>query len=74
MYIINHFLDQDFLGIDIPDGSAAAITNAATGDGSIGTQSDLCVVVYGRYANEVLVDWFDEGDVFAAQNTMNGLS
>ncbi|MCJ1460664.1 hypothetical protein MMC28_011046 [Mycoblastus sanguinarius] len=73
MYIVNHFLDLDIDGIDIPDNAADNTTNAATGSGSIGAQADLCIGLYGRAPVGVLVDYFDHGDVFTAQNTLNGL-
>ena len=73
MYIVNHFLDLDLLGIDIPDREALNTTNAATGVGSIGAQADLCIGLYGRAPWGVLVDFFDQGNVFAAQNKLNGL-
>jgi hypothetical protein len=74
MYIVNHFLDLDILGIDIPDDAADYTTNAATGNGSIGAQADLCYSDYGRWPNFVLVDMFDRGDVFTWQNTVNGVA
>ena len=70
---MNHFLDVDIFGIDIPDELAASKTNAATGTGSIGAQVSICVGLYGRYPNVVLVDYFDQGDPLVAQNTMNGV-
>lgn len=73
MYIVNHFLDSDILGILIPDNAADYTTNAATGNGSIGAQADLCTSTYDRVPNFVLVDMFDRGDVFTAQNTLNGV-
>ena len=73
MYIVNHFLDVEWHGIDIPDRMALDATNAATGVGSIGAQADLCVGLYGRAPVGVLVDYFDHGDVFKAQNALNGL-
>ena len=74
MYIVNHFLDLDLDGIDIPDDPADSTTNAATGVGSIGAQADICIGLYGRAPWGVLVDYFDHGDVFTAQNALNGLS
>ena len=74
MYIVNHFLDQDILGVDIPYDSKDSATNAASGTGSIGAQVSECQGVYGRKPNVVLVDMFDRGDVFTAQNTLNGVS
>lgn len=74
MYIVNHFLDVSIGGIDVPDREALNTTNAATGTGSIGAQADLCIGLYGRAPVGVLVDFFDQGDVFAAQNMLNGFS
>jgi hypothetical protein len=73
MYIVNHFLDLDIFGIDIPDVAADAQTNAATGSGSIGAQVSLCFGIYGRNPTFVLVDNFNTGDVFTAQKNLNGL-
>lgn len=73
MYIVNHFLDVDILGILVPDRLSAHKTNAATGPGSIGAQSDLCRSIYGRIPNSVLVDFVDQGDVLRAQDALNGL-
>ena len=73
MYIVNHFLDVELDGIDIPDRSALPQTNAAEGVGSIGAQADLCIGLYGRAPVGVLVDFFDQGDVFTAQDRLNGL-
>jgi len=73
MMIVNHFLDSEFLGIDFPDEGAAGKTNAATGTGSIGAQADLCYTTWDRNPNLILVDYFELGDVFTAQNTLNGL-
>ncbi|KAK5114838.1 hypothetical protein LTR62_001995 [Meristemomyces frigidus] len=73
MYIINHFLDLDILSIDIQDDVADGTTNAATGGGSIGAQAQLGEQMYGRPLNFVLVDMFDRGNVFAAQNALNGV-
>ena len=73
MYIVNHFLDQNMMGILIPDDSADPTTNAATGSGSIGAQVGLCEGLYHQAPKAILVDFFDKGDVFAAQNAANGL-
>ena len=73
MYIVNHFLDLDIFGILIPDDAADEQTNAATGSGSFGSQVGLCEGLYGYNPKGVLVDYFDRGNVFVAQNTMNGL-
>lgn len=74
MYIMNHFLDKNVFGILMPDNEADPTTNAATGKGSIGAQASLCEGLYGRNPWGVLVDYFDKGDGFTAQNALNGLS
>ena len=73
MYIINHFLDISVFGVLIPDTAADQTTNAATGMGSIGAQASLCQNIYKRSAKGVLVDNYDKGNVFVAQNNLNGL-
>ncbi|MCJ1385483.1 hypothetical protein MMC17_008606 [Xylographa soralifera] len=73
MYIVNHFLDLDIFGIDIPDNAADEQTNAATGSGSIGAQVGICEGLYAYAPKGVLVDYFEKGNVFAAQSAMNGL-
>lgn len=52
MYIVNHFLDVDILGIKIPDQLAASNTNS---ESSILAQSDLCYQTWGRMPNFILV-------------------
>ena len=74
MYIVNHFLDLSIAGIDIPDDSADNTTNAVSGVGSIGAQVGICQGLYGRAPVGVLVDYFDRGDVFAAQDALNGFA
>lgn len=74
MYIVNHFLDYDILGIDIPDKDAASTTNAISGTGSIGAQADLCISLYDRAPNGILLDWVDYGDPIGAQDLLNGIS
>jgi hypothetical protein len=61
MMIVNHFLDFDLFGILIPDVAKTPQTNAATGSGSIGAQSDLCTSTWGRRPNLILVDNFNVG-------------
>lgn len=76
MYLVNHVLDEEIPLTDIvvPDDDEDFTTNAATGNGSIGAQVDLCKSIYGRVPTVVLVDMFDRGNVFTAQNTLNGVS
>jgi len=71
--IVNHFLDPDVFGIDIPDDAADERTNAATGSGSVGAQVAICEGLYAHAPKGVLVDYFERGEVFAAQKAMNGL-
>ena len=70
MGIINHFLDIDVFGIDIPDRAAAGTTNSAD---SIGKQAGLCKSSYGRNPNVALLDYADKGDAVKAQSALNGL-
>jgi hypothetical protein len=54
MYIVNHFLDVDLLGVDIPDYAALSTTNSIS---SILAQADVCAGLYGRWPNVVLVSF-----------------
>ena len=56
MYLINHFLDTDVLGILIPDKPDAADTNGVSGTGSLGAQVTECAGEYGKNPNFLLVD------------------
>lgn len=56
MYLINHFLDQLFLGQPTPDRDQANVTNGVSGTGSLGQQVDTCAAEYGRSPNYLLVD------------------
>ena len=73
MYIVNHFLDKSVFGMLIPDDEADGTTNAAMGPGSIGAQVGVCEGLYHMAPKAVLVDFFDKGDVFAAQDAANGI-
>ncbi|PYH82946.1 PLC-like phosphodiesterase [Aspergillus uvarum CBS 121591] len=73
MYIVNHFLDVDILGILIPDREHAAETNAVSSEGSIGAQADLCLSIYGQLPNVILLDFVDQGQPIAAQSLLNGV-
>lgn len=74
MYLVNHYLDVDVLGIDIPDRDAAGTTNAATGDGSLGAQATECEALWNHAPNVMLADFVDKGEVIQAQNNLNGFS
>ncbi|KAK2068285.1 hypothetical protein P8C59_002932 [Phyllachora maydis] len=70
MYIVNHYLDTSFLGIDLPNQLAASTTNSVK---SISAQADLCATAWGRPPNVILLDWVSKGDAVTAQNGLNGL-
>ncbi|KAI4144654.1 MAG: hypothetical protein L6R39_004100 [Caloplaca ligustica] len=74
MYIMNHFLDTKVLGMEVPDRRDARRTNAWRGKGSIGEQAERCAGSYGKAPAVVLVDYFDRGEVFKAQDTLNGFA
>lgn len=57
----------------IPDAASNFETNAASGNGSIGAQAELCKSTWGRWPSVMLVDMFSRGDVFQAQHRLNGL-
>ena len=73
MYLINHYLDTEMMGVDIPDRRDARKTNAASGSESIGAQIELCQKEHGRAPKGILVDYFEKGDVFKVQDALNGL-
>lgn len=52
MILVNHFLDTNLSGILIPNRDAANVTNSAT---SIKAQANLCVGLYQRNPNFILV-------------------
>jgi hypothetical protein len=72
MYVVNHFLDVDILGVLIPDRDKAGATNAASGTGSIGAQASLCEGLYSRAPHVLLADFVDKGEVIKAQDALNG--
>ena len=73
MYIVNHYLDTEMLGMDVPDRRDARKTNAMTGGESIGAQVSLCQQEHGRAPKGILVDYFEKGDVFEVQDKLNNL-
>ncbi|KAJ7246298.1 PLC-like phosphodiesterase [Mycena haematopus] len=76
MYLINHFLDTILFGSPVPDVAAANVTNAVSGDGSLGAQVNTCVAAYGRAPNYLLVDFYEygNGSVFQVAATINGVT
>ncbi|KAL8908253.1 MAG: hypothetical protein Q9171_005533 [Xanthocarpia ochracea] len=72
MYILNHFLDTRIGGIQVPNRRDAKMSNAWGGGWGIGTHAGRCVGLYGRAPAAVLVNYFDKGEVFEAQDRLNG--
>ncbi|KKY18323.1 hypothetical protein UCRPC4_g05034 [Phaeomoniella chlamydospora] len=71
MYLVNHFLDDEVLGILIPDEDDAATTNSVQ---SIAGQVEICLGLYeNRAPKGVLVDYLEKGSVFEAERLMNNL-
>ncbi|KAL8674530.1 MAG: hypothetical protein Q9168_001048 [Polycauliona sp. 1 TL-2023] len=72
MYIVNHFLDTQIGGIQIPNRRDAGKANSWNGTIGIGTHVGKCVEMYQRAPTAVLVNYFDKGKVFEAQDRLNG--
>jgi hypothetical protein len=73
MYLVNHTLNFGLLGhgvMPVPDRLHEKTTIAAQ---TILKHADLCLATWGRKPNVILVDRFHKGDVFTAQNILNGL-
>lgn len=70
--LVNHFLYAKFLGFRFPNASYAATTNAAGFKiGELGEHAARCRGLYERRPNFLLVDFFNEGDVFEVERGMN---
>jgi hypothetical protein len=76
LFLINHFLDKIVFGQPAPDVSKANTTNAATGDGSLGTHVQTCVSSVGRAPTFLLVDFYEYGggSVFQVAAGINGVT
>jgi len=69
MFMINHFLDVDIFGVDIPNEAAASTTNSIT---SILANANGCAqFADGRAPNFVLLDWVNVGQAIATANLLN---
>ena len=68
---MNHFLDTDVLGMDLPDRRDARKTNA-TGTGNLGAQAGLCGESHGRAPVGMLVGYVDQGEGLKARDRLNG--
>ena len=70
--LVDHFLYAKFLGIRYPNASYANTTNAAGFQiGMLGEHATRCRSTYERRPNFLLVDFFNEGDVFDVEYGMN---
>ena len=56
MFMINHFLDKVVLGAPVPFVEKLNVTNAASGDGSLGAHVEVCRTKHTRAPNFLLVD------------------
>lgn len=75
--MMNHQLYQDRVhsGQKFPNVQGAELTNAATGQtGALLNHLDACYTLWDRKPNFIVVDFFDRGDVFLAQDIINGLA
>ncbi len=72
MYIVNHFLDTKIGGIQVPNRRDAARPNSWGGTSGIGTHAQRCIGMHGHAPGAVLVNYFDKGEVFKAQDRLNG--
>lgn len=70
--LVNHFLYASFLGFRYPNASFANQTNSAGfRAGQLGEQAVRCRSLFERRPNFLLVDFFNEGDVFDVEFGMN---
>ena len=70
--LVNHFLYAKFLGFRYPNASYANTTNAAGFHvGQLGEHAVRCRSLYDRRPNFLLVDFYNEGDVFDVEHGMN---
>lgn len=74
MYIVNHYLDTEFLGVVVPDRRDAGRTNAWDGEGGVGAHVQRCESQHGgKTPRVVLVDYFDVGSWREAEGRLNGV-
>lgn len=70
--LVDHFLYAKFLGFRYPNASYANETNSASfREGALGEHAARCRTMYERRPNFLLVDFFNEGDVFDVEYGMN---
>jgi hypothetical protein len=70
--LVNHFLYAKFLGFRFPNASFASTTNSdGFRVGMLGEHAVRCRGLYERRPNFLLVDFFNEGDIFSVERGMN---
>lgn len=70
--MIDHWLYAKFLGFRYPNATYANETNSASfREGALGEHAARCRTMYQRRPNFLLVDFFNEGDVFDVEYGMN---
>ncbi|KAJ9635140.1 hypothetical protein H2199_008626 [Coniosporium tulheliwenetii] len=70
--LVNHFLYAKFFGFRYPDAAHANQTNSASFEiGALGEHAARCRTRYERRPNFLLVDFFNEGDVWDVEHGMN---
>jgi hypothetical protein len=72
MYLLNHILDKKgIFGIPFPN--SVEENGKINAPESIDAQANVCHSKWGRMPNVILVDNFDVGDVFKAQDKLNNI-
>lgn len=70
--LVDHFLYAKFLGFRYPNATYANRTNSASfEEGALGEHAARCRTTYQRRPNFLLVDFFNEGNVFDVEYGMN---
>lgn len=70
MYIVNHFLDTQLLGMVVPNRRDAEGTNGRV---SLGGQVERCRGEHGVGPKAVLVDYFERGEWREVQDSLNSV-
>lgn len=76
--LMNHFLystDLSEIGIEYPNSSYVATTNAASGGtGNLGSTATKCKKQWGRAPTFILVDYFNRGPAIETVDNLNGVT
>ncbi len=67
LFLVNHWISNE---LDLPDASAAAGANAAA---VLQTRADDCAAEWSHPVNLLAVDFYDEGDLLAVVDVLNGV-